>query len=115
MKAGSFAVGSAKIEQIKANCSEKEIWRPGRDPGRDAVTFAEREKKLDEEVHRENEDHRSRNAREHAPARVSDSERGRDTNHYQARPRQGETILEMSAERRKQSSRKIRIETQILP
>jgi hypothetical protein len=46
MKAGRFAVGSAKIEEIEANRSEKEIRRPRRDPGRNPVAFAEREEKL---------------------------------------------------------------------
>ena len=87
MKAGRFAIGGAKIEEVKANRREKEIRRPRGDPGRDAVAFAEREKKLDQEVHRENENDRSRNAREHASARISNSEWSGDTNDYEASPR----------------------------
>ena len=61
MKAGRFPVGSTKIEQIETDRSEEKVRHPGRDPGRDSVAFAEREKKMDKKVHRKNEENRRRN------------------------------------------------------
>jgi hypothetical protein len=46
MKAGRFAVGSAQIEQIETDRGEKNVRRPSRDPGRDAVAFSERQEKV---------------------------------------------------------------------
>jgi hypothetical protein len=62
MKAGRFPVGSAKIEQIKADCGKKKIGCPRRNPWRDTVAFAECEKEVGEKVHGKNENHRSRDA-----------------------------------------------------
>jgi hypothetical protein len=51
MKTWCLAVGGAQIEQIEADRGEQKVWRPGRHPWRNAVTFAEREKQVHEEVH----------------------------------------------------------------
>jgi hypothetical protein len=100
MKAERFAVGSAKIEQIETDRGEKNVWRPSRHPGRDAISFAECEEKVSQKIHGENKNHRGRDTGQNAATRIADSKRGRDTDHNQTGPRQGETILEMCAERR---------------
>ena len=115
MKAERFAVGSAKIEQIETDRGEKNIWRPGGHPGGDAISFAEREEKMSEKIHGENKNDRGRDAGQNAATRIADSKRGRDTDDNQTGPGQGETILEMCAERREESCREIGVEMQILP
>jgi hypothetical protein len=59
-KAKRFAVGSPKIEQIETDRGEKNIWRPSSHPGRDAISFAEREEKMSEKIHGENKNYRGR-------------------------------------------------------
>ena len=59
MKAGRFAVGSPEVEQIEADRGKKKIGRPRRHPGRDTIALAEREEKMSEKIHGENENHRS--------------------------------------------------------
>src|SRR6266581_7205596 len=66
------------------------------------------------EVIREYEDHCSGNTGQNTAPRVADSERRGNTDNDQARPRQRQPILEMSAKRRQQRRRKVRIKMQIL-
>src|SRR5438132_13692773 len=115
MKAGRFAVESPKVEQVEANCGEKKVGRPGGNPCRDAVTFAECKEKVHQKVHRKDKKNRSRNTRYNAPTRVSDSQRGRNADNNETGPRQAKAILQMRAKRRQQRSGKIRIEIQVLP
>ena len=100
MKTGGFAVGGAQIEQIEADRGEKKVRRPGRHPWRNAVTFAEREKQVHQEVHRKDEKNRCGDTRQNPPARIADSERCSDADNNQAGPRQSKPILQMGAKRR---------------
>src|SRR5438067_9006957 len=115
MKAERFAVGSPKVEQIETDRGEKNIWRPSRHPGRDAISFTEREEKMSEKIHGKNENDRGCDAGQNAATRIANSKRGRDTDDNQTGPRQRETILKMCTERRQKSCRKISVEMQIFP
>src|SRR5262249_24960515 len=115
IKAGWFAIRGAEIKQVKPDCRKKDVWCPCGDPSRNPVAFAQRKKKMDEEVHREHENHCRSNTRQNAATRVPDSKRHRDTHHDQAGPRQSQPVLEMSAKRSQQCGGKIRIEMQVFP
>src|SRR5438874_13716088 len=100
MKAERFAVGSPKIEQIETDRGQKNIWRPSRHPGRDAISFAEREEKMSEKIHGKNENDRGCDAGQNAATQIANSKRGRDTDDKQKGPRQRETRLRLSTTRR---------------
>src|SRR5438477_11572029 len=115
MKAERFAIGSPKIEQIDTDRGEKNIWRPSRHPGRDAIAFAEREEKMSEKIHGENENDRGCDTGQNAATRIANSKRGCDADDNKSGPRQGETILKVCADRRMNGCREISVDVQIFP
>src|SRR6267378_3335675 len=110
MKTWWLAVGRAQIEQIEADRGEKKVRRPGRHPWRNAITFAECEKQVHQEVHRKDEKNRRGDTRQNTPARIADSERRSDANNNQASPWQSKPIVQMGAKRREQRRGEICIE-----
>src|SRR4029453_13527240 len=111
MKTWGLAVGRAQIEQIEANRGEQKIWRPGRNPWRNAVALAEREKQMHQEVHRKDEKNCPCDPRQNPPARIADSERRSDADDNQTGPGQCKPIMQMCSKRCEQRSGEIRIET----
>ncbi len=73
MKARQFAIGGAQVKQTQADRAKNNVRRPATDPRRDAVTFAERQKKMGQKIHREDEKNRARHAGENAAARETNS------------------------------------------
>src|SRR5205823_8968992 len=116
LKARRFAVSRAQVKQGKPDRSENQIRRPGREPGRNMITFTERQKKVGKQIGVEKYEHNSGgNAAQNSAARVTDPERRRDKDHHQTSPWQGKAILQMGAERCEQRRRKIGIKMKILP
>ena len=88
MKAERFAIGGAEIQKVQTDDRESEIRGPSRNPGRDMVAFAEREKEMGHEIGVEKDkDDRRRDAAQNAASRITDPERRRDEDNDQTSPR----------------------------
>ena len=73
MKVPGLAVGGAEIKKIETDGGEQQVWRPGREPGWDSITFAQGQEEVSEKVHRKNNHDRECDAGEDSTAGEPDA------------------------------------------
>src|SRR5205085_11235223 len=98
-----------------ADCGEEKVWSPGRQPGRNSISFAQSEEQMGQKVHQEDQPNSSRDARQKPGAREPDPERGGQKDDDQTSPGQCDSVLQMSGKWSEQTVGEIEVESKIVP